>query len=473
MPAERREPILLIASAEMLERFSYYGSVSLLVVFLSTDLGFNDTKTYSVSALFGAMCFALSVLGGLMADFLIGVQHLIVLGGLLMSLGHVFMAAGAADACFYGLALIAVGTGLFKGNITVLLGSCYDPKDPKRGSAFSIFYTGINVGALISSIACAYTYRNWGATWGFITAGVGITVGVVILLAFRGSLGKSGLEPHRQLKVPYGKCLALFITAVACISCRWLISCSEAAVKLITWSGLLFCIMYLTLTLQRKGKERNSLVILGILLIFCLIFYSLQSQIYFVISLFAQRNVDTNILGHQVPSTAFQAIPPMSAVIFGIIRGMRPKARDLREGFIELGIGLAGPMICFALLYLGCVNCQGEKISCLYLISTALIGISEILVGPFIYNQATLLAPKELKGYAMSFVLLAIAFGNLATVFISRPISLSCKLDPTAALSIYASGFGKVAIAQALALCLFCLTFYLMREKIEGVSKAM
>lgn len=468
--AQGRQPVVSIAFAEMFERFSYYGTFSLLTVFLSTNLGFTDSKTYATSALFGAMGFALPVLGGIMADIMLGMQYLIILGSIIAALGHVLMACSRIETTFYGLALIALGTGLFKGNITVLLGSCYADQDPRRSAAFTAFYASINAGALASSIACAYCYQSLGPTFGFALAGIGILTSLSIFLLFRSNLGKVGLEPSRAIQFRYKKCFVLISAALAFLACSWLIARSESLVNLIAWSSGLFFLMYLLLILQNEGRERNSLIVLGLLLIFSLIFYSFQSQIFFAITLFTKRNVDTCIFGHEVPSTAFQAIPTISAITFGIIRSMeKPKKnKSLMKGFVELGIGLMGTMICFTLLYLGCVNSKGDKISCLYLVSTALIGVSEILVGPFVYNQATLLAPKAFKGYSMSFVLLAIAFGNLATAIISRPISLDSTLELEASLPLYAKGFSILALLQALMLGLFCITVYLMRNRIKA-----
>jgi proton-dependent oligopeptide transporter, POT family len=461
-----KNPVLLIASTEMLERFSYYGTVSILVVFLSTNLGFSDTQAYSTSALFGAIGFALPILGGIMADAMVGMQYMIILGGLLMVIGHLLMAFSTVETTVHGLALIAVGTGLFKGNITVLLGSCYEAKDSRRSYAFSIFYSCISAGALASSITCAYVYQNWGPSWSFAAAGAGICLGLSIFLTFRRTLGDVGLTSPLQLKFRYKKLLVLLATLLAYLASRHLIAHSEQMVKLVALSGAVFFFMYVVLVLQHEGQARNKLIVLGFLLIFSLAFYAFQSQIYFAISLFAKRSVDTNLFGHQVPSTAFQAIPPVSAAIFGILRSARHK--NLEQGILELGLGLVGPVICFAALSFGCFQCKGDKISCIYLLSTALIGVSEMLIGPFVYNQATLLAPTRLKGYAMSFVLIAIAFGNLATVLITRPISLNAASNLSA--SLYARGFGMLALVQTSVLCLFCITFYLMRSRINGAG---
>lgn len=457
------KPLLLLASVEMLERFAYYGSVSLLVVFLTSDLGFSDSNAYATAALFGALSFALTIVGGILADFFAGIRYLMMLGGTLMLIGCILMATAEAS---WGLSLIALGAGLFKGNITVLLGSCYSTNEPRRGLIFTIFYAGINVGALTASLLCAYIYQDWGYSFSFLLAGLGMFLSLTLFALGTPILEKRGINPTSTLKIPHSKLLTLLIAAFTCLLCKLVLDKGYSAVEILTSLGVIAVSIYLVVILRSSKEEQNNLIIFGFLLAFCLIFYAFQSQIYFVINLFAQRSVNNTIFGHKIPSIAFQAIPPASAILFGLLRSALSTKQNLKTGIVELGIGLCGPTLCFALLYLGCVQAEAGKVDCIYLLSIGLIGASEMLVGPFMYNQATLLTPKSLKGYSMSLVLLAIAFGNLATAFIAQPFSANQQND----IELYAGGFGKLALLQAISVIAFFAMTFLLKARINRAN---
>jgi POT family proton-dependent oligopeptide transporter len=132
----------LLFFVEMWERFSYYGMRGLLVIFLTSQLGFKDERAYAIYSVFAAIGYAGPVLAGLLADKLVGFRNMILSGGILITLGHATMSLIElkSDLIYVGLALIAVGTGMFKGNITNLLGACYASHDPERSRGLTLFY---------------------------------------------------------------------------------------------------------------------------------------------------------------------------------------------------------------------------------------------------------------------------------------------------------------------------------------------
>jgi POT family proton-dependent oligopeptide transporter len=181
------------------------------------------------------------------------------------------------------------------------------------------------------------------------------------------------------------------------------------------------CIYCAFAVFKSSTQERPKLLVLLVIIPFLILFYGLQSQLYFVINLFAKRNLETDILGHSIPSTVIQAIAPFAAIFVGLFLGHLLKTTtqsdNSKEGFTRFGIGLLGPVLCFFILYWGCIQATEGRVQYLYILSLGFIGAAEALIGPFAYNQATVLAPNHMKGYAMSIVLVAIAFGNLATIF--------------------------------------------------------
>src|SRR5207245_10014493 len=169
---------------EMWERFSYYGMRALLILFMTAapaagGLGFDTSTAGAVYGLYTSMVYMTSLPGGWVADRLIGQRRAVLYGGILIASGHFSMAVPSLTTFYLGVLLIVIGTGLLKGNISVIVGRLYRPDDKRRDAGFSIYYMGINMGAFFSPLVCGYLGQrvNWHA--GFAAAGVGMTLGLV------------------------------------------------------------------------------------------------------------------------------------------------------------------------------------------------------------------------------------------------------------------------------------------------------
>lgn len=190
--------VLLLSFVEMWERFSYYGMRALLVVFMTSVYGFNDPKAYAIYSVYAALSYAGPVLGGIIADRLMGFKKMIMLGAVINCFGHTAMACSETSEMMFtiGLGFVAFGSGMFKGNISNLLGSCYSLSDPKRDSGFTLFYVGINLGGFLASILCGYVAHAYGWHYGFGLAGLGMLLGLLALLRFRSILEGKGMPPQ-------------------------------------------------------------------------------------------------------------------------------------------------------------------------------------------------------------------------------------------------------------------------------------
>jgi proton-dependent oligopeptide transporter, POT family len=185
---------------EMWERFSYYGMRTILILFMTDKiahggLGFKDAKAGAVYGLYTAMAYLLCLGGGWVADRITGQRRAVLAGGIFISIGE-FCLMAPGDAFFYpGLVLLMTGTGLLKGNVSTIVGQLYPKGDPRRDSGFSIFYMGINIGALISPIFCGYIGEKISWRWGFGVAGIGMLAGLIQYLLGAKHLGSAGLRP--------------------------------------------------------------------------------------------------------------------------------------------------------------------------------------------------------------------------------------------------------------------------------------
>lgn len=187
---------------ELWERFSYYGMRALLVLYMVAEIadggfGFAEEKAYGIYASYGAMVYATPLIGGYLAEKFLGYRKAIMWGAILMALGHFAMAFENQTIFLTALALLILGNGFFKPNISSLIGTYYGLKDPRRDGAFTIFYMGINIGAFLTPLTCGYLGETYGWHIGFGIAGIGMVIGLIIFMiaARSGALGDKGLPP--------------------------------------------------------------------------------------------------------------------------------------------------------------------------------------------------------------------------------------------------------------------------------------
>src|ERR1051325_9028087 len=185
---------------EMWERFSYYGMRALLILFMTAapatgGLGFDAVTAGAIYGLYTSMVYMMTLPGGWIADRLIGPQRAVFVAGVLIASGHCSMAVPSLTTFYLGLVLIVIGTGLLKGNISVIVGRLYHQHDGRRDAGYSIFYMGINTGAFVAPLICGYLGQRVSWHVGFASAGVGMVLGLVQYVAGRKYLGEAGLQP--------------------------------------------------------------------------------------------------------------------------------------------------------------------------------------------------------------------------------------------------------------------------------------
>jgi POT family proton-dependent oligopeptide transporter len=201
---------------EMWERFSFYGMKALLLLYLIQHHKFGDRVGLDVLGAYGGLVYCLPVFGGMLADRWLGMRKAVIFGGLLLCLGHFGMAFegdtaqtingvvvrddGALRIFYLSLALIIAGVGFLKPNISTIVGKLYAQDDPRRDSGFSLFYAGINLGALFASIVCGYLGQTLGWKWGFGAAGIGMLLGLAQFL-----WGQKYLHGHAEPPKPLAR----------------------------------------------------------------------------------------------------------------------------------------------------------------------------------------------------------------------------------------------------------------------------
>lgn len=466
--------LILLFFVEMWERFSYYGMRALLVLFLTSYMGFEDKNAYIIYSLFAAICYTFPIFGGMLADKIMGFKNMVFIGGIIIVLGHIVMSLSGDSlySIFWGLSLIAVGTGLFKGNITNLLGACYKNDDNTRGQGFTIFYVGVNLGGFISSISCGYVGQFYGWHYGFGLAAIGMICGLLLFVKFQYILKEVGTAPNPALMERKVMGLKPFHIVLICgifasILCSVALVYSGMLTDILKYFGIIILAYYLHILYKADPAVRSNLFIIAIMIAILMVFFALEMQLGSLINLFTDRNIDKNVFGVNIPASVSQAINPMCIIIIGFIVSFISSNKILDT--VKIVISIFAMALCFFILYIGCENAgENGQINYLYLIcGIAMMSLGEVLIAPIVQSYVALLAPQNLKGLIIGMMMLALAFSNLAGIVISEFMSVPSTgggVDILESLEIYKSGFLKIAIFQLyIGIALIPFGFYIYK----------
>jgi POT family proton-dependent oligopeptide transporter len=423
---------------EMWERFSYYGMRALLLLYMTAPLaagglGFDAAQGGAVYGLYTSMVYMAALPGGWIADRLIGQRKAVLYGGIIIASGHFSMAIPSMVAFYLGLALIVIGTGLLKGNVSVIVGQLYSAEDNRRDAGFSIFYMGINLGAFLAPLVCGYLGQRVSWHAGFGAAGVGMTIGVVQYLLGGRHLGDKGLLPvpaaspeaanqlqSRAVLWGGGVFAAMAVIGIGGYTGTLPVTAvgvANAAGVLLLLSTVVFFGWLLT-SGDYTRAERKRLIVVAVLFLASALFWSVFEQAGSTLNLFADRNTDTSIFGLSFPSSWFQSVnsffiftlAPVFAWAWVALakNGQEPTSPGkFVYGLIAVGLG-------FLILVIPAgAAATGAKASPLWLIATYLLHtIGELTISPVGLSAMTRLAPARIAGMVMGVWFLGTSVGN-------------------------------------------------------------
>jgi len=394
VPTTERQPkgIYLLCGVEMWERFSYYGMRAFLVLFLiSNDGGWGWSKEHAATlyGFYTGLVYLSSLLGGYLADRFLGTHRAVLMGSAFVASGHFCLAFPARFTFFLGLSLVVLGTGCHKANISTMVGQLFREKDRRRDSAFTIFFMGINMGAMLGPLVCGTLAESarFGWHWGFASAGVGMVLGtglyVILRRRYLGDIG--GLPAAGAKPFPGGP------------------SASPIASQA---------------PLSREEKERIAAIV--ILSFFSVLFFAAFEQAGSSLTFFAKERTDRVILGMEIKTSYFQSISSLAIVAFAPVfaalwiklaaRGREPTAP------IKFAIGLTLMASSFAVMVVAAwISDRGVRVSPWWLVVTyVLMTWAELSVSPVGLSLVCKLAPPRFGSLMMGFWFVALGLGNLA-----------------------------------------------------------
>ena len=453
--------LYMLFFAEMWERFSYYGMRALLIFYLTQHWLYSDGKSNLIYGAYTSLVYITPVLGGYLADRYLGQRKAVLFGGILLALGHLFMAVEGNDGItdplikqadpainifWLALALIIVGSGFLKANISVMVGQLYNLTDTRRDSAYTIFYMGINAGAAFGVILAGYLGQTLGWAYGFGLAGIGMLAGLVVFV-----LGKKVLNGAGEPPVPITKSkeLSLYGVGFAAVAVMWaLIQYQDVIQTLLIISGLalLGWVLFNAFKLDKEPRER----IFAILFLIALnpLFWGLFEQAGGSLNLYTDRFVAIG----DVPASIFQSINSIYIILFAPLfatlwqwlgrRGLEPSApAKFALALFQVGLGF--------LVFVWGANSVGADVKTavifvflIYLLHTT----GELCLSPVGLSAMNRLAPAYMASLIMGAWFYMTAVGNFVAGKIGEATGgHDGEMTKAATLGIY-NQIGWVAI---------------------------
>ena len=438
--------LFVLFLVEMWERFSYYGMRALLFLYLVTSVndgnpgrGWSTERAGGLYGWYTGMAYLLPIVGGLIADKLIGTHRSMIVGSLVIALGHVVLAVSGIGALAHnevglslfvlGLALVVIGTGHFKPNVSVMVDRLYPAGDARRDGAFTIFYMGINVGAFLGPLICSYLGEKVGWHWGFGAAAVGMVAGLVVYLfakpCYLPHIGSApeGRRNHAPLIM-----LASVATAIAVAALFHVGTLASLAAMFDRFVGLSpgFIIGALTLAIlaaavwfvqSQAPDDRGPVTAILLFVLFNAVFWLAYEQAGSSLNLFAFERTDRDIAGWVMPAGWFQSLgallvivlAPLFAVTWSVLarRNANPSQPvKLAMGLVFLGIG-------YVFMVLGSTGTSVAKASMFWLTATYFWHTAgELCMSPTGLSFLTRVAPIRSVSLLMGIWFLSNAVAN-------------------------------------------------------------
>jgi proton-dependent oligopeptide transporter, POT family len=490
--AEHPRPLPLLFFTEMWERFSYYGMRALLILYLTEYLAVPDASATAIYGGYTALVYIGPVLGGFLADRVLGARRAVAFGGILIALGHFTLAmshlTGSGLWLFYlALALIIAGTAFFKGNVSTLVGTLYEPGDKRRDAGFTLFYMGINIGAFAATVLCGWLGQSVGWAYGFGLAGFGMLAGLAVFFRGIGQLGGAGKAPDdaglaRPVIGGISLEWAIYIGGIAVIALALgLVQRPDVVGGLLSVMGIASAIgLVAYAVISLKPDERDRVFVIIALAFFTILFLALFEQQGSSMNLLAERNIDRRLFGIDINAAQYQSLNPFFILVLApILSRLWPYLERKGAGLstpskFALSLALMGAS--FAVLVMGAAYTgQMGMVPMIWLVLAYFLQTTaELCLMPIGLSMVTKLSPKGLVSLMMGLWLLAWAGGEyLAGKFAglaSVTAAADGSIDRVASLHAYSGLFGILAALGFLAALLLVGLRGILASRMHGAD---
>lgn len=445
---------------EMWERFSYYGMRAILALYLFTavtdgGLGMDKGAATSLVLAYGSSVYLTGVAGGWLADRVFGSQRAILYGGVLIMLGHLCMAIpGGYASLGAGLALIVLGSGLLKPNVSNVVGGLYDKEDTRRDAGFSIFYMGINIGAFTGQIITGFLADRVGFHWGFGAAAVGMALGLIQYVLGNKRLGRAGKDPvnplpQDQRSTVLGRVVIIAVVLLGLLGAATMVWGVQGLINTITTISIILPIVYFTVMFRSRQVtriERDRLIAYIPLFLATAIFFLLFEQQAATLVRVLEFDTDKMLFGFSIPVGWFQSINPAAIIILAplfawlwVKLGNRQPSTPIKfvGGLIFVAIGFL--WVVFSGLFR---TDEGLQLALMVALVFVLFTIGELQLSPVGLSVTTKLAPEAFSSQTMGLYFLAPALGQGVAAQIAQLYTPENQ-------NLYFGGIGLVTLVLA------------------------
>ncbi|MFN8947085.1 MAG: peptide MFS transporter [Alphaproteobacteria bacterium] len=532
--------LFILFFAEMWERFSYYGMRGLLIFFMTQHFLFDDTFAQGQYGAYTSLVYLLPLIGGLLADQLLGTRKAIAFGAVLLVLGHLTMgvegppakqiltfqgqeysfqvngrmeqrdariivdgqpyAFGASpeggfeikglpegaslpavlpkgsyelsvkqsepiykDIFFLALALIIMGVGFLKANISTIVGQLYEQSDPRRDAGFTLYYYGINLGAFWASLLCGWLGTTIGWWAGFGAAGLGMLLGLIVFGLGKPWLEGKGEPPNPELLKrpalgPVNVEWAVYIAGIIGVGLVWLIVQRNEMVGQLLAVGSVLVMLYLVFYMFTRCTfvEAQRLILALILIAASTVFWTLFEQAGSSLNQFAERNTELTILGVTITAAQTQSFNAgfilILAPVFSFLWAALGRVNLDPNPALKFGLALVQAGLGFLVLVWGTQFADGNfKVPLMFLVLTYLLHTTgELFLSPVGLSQMTRLAPVAVGSTIMATWFLASSWAQYLGGFVAQMTATETVagqvLDPQKALQTYVQVFGEIGM---------------------------
>ena len=463
--------LYVLTFAEFWDRFSFYGLQAVLVLYATQALLFTDNKAYALYGVFTALTFATTVLGGILADRLLGMRQTIIMGAGLVIVGNSLLFLAGQHFLYLGLSLLICGIGLFKPNSASYVGALYKDTEAKSERAFSIFYAGMNAGALLGPLIYGYIAHCCGWLYGFGLSALGMLIPLAIFLC-----AKIKEVTDQQYSMRLSARMALYAGLFITIALFMLLLQHPSFFgRLLIFIGLATIIGLSIAAFNSTKLDRKRILGLSVLVFFCIFFFAASLQTATTLTLFIERDVSRTILGFTIPTAMFLSIEPffiiLTAPLIGLFwtflerKNCDPSYADkIASGLILAAASLA--IFALAALY----HDKANHLSLAYIVlGNLLLGLGELCVLPVALSAIAQLAPAYMRSTMMGILFLALAFSSYLAGVIASLVSNDAN---SYAVVNYAQAFIEIAVVTSLVGLIMLLINIKLRVLLRELSSS-
>ncbi|MFV0468076.1 MAG: peptide MFS transporter [Dysgonomonas sp.] len=445
---------------EMWERFCFYGMRGMLVIFMAGQLLLPESEAQLRYGSIQAFIYAFTFLGGIFADKILGFKRSLTFGAIMMIIGNMVIALSPHDYFYIGITLTVIGTGFFKPNVSSMVGDLYKKGDPRKEAGFSMFYSGINVGALLGGSLCVWLGKHVSWNSAFLAASIAMMLGLVIFEITKNKLGPIGSSPLKDM-VPSKRLLrelGVYILALLCLPFIFIMIQNTAYTDIFMYiigpAALLF--FFYKVFQTKDTNARKKLLAALILILFSVVFFALFEQAGGSLALFAQNNLSDKVLGfiHIDPNVVNNGANSLFVIFFSPLLGIFWLWLNKRNKEPHTVLKFASSFIITGLAFyifhteIFFVDAAGKASLNIFVLAFFVLTIAELCISPIGLSMMTSLSPHNLSGMMMGLWFLGSAYGQyfaaqLGAKVVSSPDESASMMDK---LVSYTNGYQQLAI---------------------------